>query len=37
MQEFVYSKPIPFGFPIDQWDFNNGHITVWWGEENKND
>ena len=35
--EFVYAKPIPFGCPTDQWNFNNGHITVWWGEENKND
>lgn len=34
--EFVYAKPLPLGCPSDQWDFNNGHITVWW-EEKKNE
>ena len=31
--EFVYAKPIPFGCPTDRWNFNNGHITVWWDEQ----
>lgn len=35
--EFVYAKPMPLGCPSDQWDFNNGHITVWWEEEKRND
>lgn len=28
--EFEYAKPLPSGCPLDQWQFNNGHITVSW-------
>lgn len=28
--EFEYAKPLPSGCPSDQWQFNNGHITVSW-------
>ena len=28
--KFEYAKPLPSGCPSDQWQFNNGHITVSW-------
>ena len=28
--EFGFSKPLPAGCPSDQWNFNNGYITIKW-------
>lgn len=28
--EFEFAQPLPSGCPSDQWQFENGHITVKW-------
>ena len=28
--DFEFAKPLPTGYPSDQWQFNNGHIRVDW-------